>query len=210
MLLNEGNLQSLTGGLRLKVRIQHPEVHERTDRGGSYWYFRYWDDVLQADGTMKPVRRFHVVGPSKGETRLSKKQAEVERDKFLATINKPSIQEKVADGLALFSKPFRNSAASSTSPMTGTQRPRASTSGPRSAGTSGESTMRSADSKTSAVCWAKGMLSSLTPGRASSAFRSVARTLAPSRPSNAAEAIPDFFMPTTSACIPLSFIAVSA
>jgi hypothetical protein len=28
----------------------------------------------------------------------------VERDKFLATINKPTIQEKVADGLALFSK----------------------------------------------------------------------------------------------------------
>ena len=46
MLLNEGNLQSLTGGLRLKVRIQHPEVHERTDRGCSYWYFRYWDDVI--------------------------------------------------------------------------------------------------------------------------------------------------------------------
>ena len=53
MLENDGNLQSLTRGLRLKVRIQHPEVHERTDRGGSYWYFRYWDDVLQADGTMK-------------------------------------------------------------------------------------------------------------------------------------------------------------
>src|ERR1039458_2688217 len=104
MLLNEGNLQSLTGGLRLKVRIQHPDVHERTDRGGSYWYFRYWDDVLQADGTMKPVRRFHVVGPSKGETRLSKKQAEVERDKLVAKINRPTIQEKVADGLALLSK----------------------------------------------------------------------------------------------------------
>src|ERR1039458_8378977 len=104
MLLNEGNLQSLTGGLRLKVRIQHPKVHERTDRGGSYWYFRYRDDVLQADGTMKAVRKFQVVGPSKGENRLAKKKAEVERDKFLATINKPTILEKVADGLALFSK----------------------------------------------------------------------------------------------------------
>lgn len=104
MLLNEGNLQSLTGGLRLKVRIQHPEVHERTDRGGSYWYFRYWDDVLQADGTMKAVRKFQVVGPSKGENRLAKKKAEVERDKFLATINKPTIQEKTADGLVLFTR----------------------------------------------------------------------------------------------------------
>src|SRR5580704_6596549 len=104
MLGNEGNLQSLTGGLRLKVRVQHPGVHERTDRGGSYWFFRYWDDVLQPDGTTKTVRKFHVIGPSQGEIRLGKKQAEVERDKFLAKINKPTIQEKVADGLVLFSK----------------------------------------------------------------------------------------------------------
>jgi len=104
MVGTEGNLQSLTGGLRLKVRIQHPKVHERTDRGGSYWYFRYWDDVLQADGTVKAVRKFQVVGPSKGENRLLKKKAEVERDKFLATINKPTIHEKVADGLVLFNK----------------------------------------------------------------------------------------------------------
>src|SRR5712664_4169537 len=104
MFLNEGNLQSLTGGLPLKVRIQHPGVHERTDRGGSYWYFRYWDDVLQPDGTTKAIRRFQGVGPSKGENRLSKKQAEVERDKFLARINKPTIQEKIADGLVLLNK----------------------------------------------------------------------------------------------------------
>jgi integrase len=100
----EGNLQALTGGLQLKVRIQHPKIHERTDRGGSYWYFRYWDDALQPGGTIKPVRRFQAIGPSKGENRLSKKQAEVERDKFLARINKPTIQEKVADGLVLFSR----------------------------------------------------------------------------------------------------------
>jgi integrase len=100
----QGNLQSLTGGLQLKVRIQHPGVHERNDRGGSYWFVRYWDDVLQPDGKTKAVRKFHVIGPSKGENRLSKKQAEVERDKFLTKINKPSVQEKIADGLALFSK----------------------------------------------------------------------------------------------------------
>ncbi len=104
MLLNDGNLQALTGGLRLKIRIQHPGVHERTDRGGSYWYFRYWEDVLQADGTTKAIRKFNTLGPSKGENRLTKKQAEVERDKFLTKINKPTVQEKVADGLALFSK----------------------------------------------------------------------------------------------------------
>jgi integrase len=104
MLRDDGNLQSLTGGLKLKVRIQHPGVHERTDRGISYWYFRYWDDVLQADGTTKPTRKFHTIGPSKGENRLSKKQAEVERDKFLAKLNKPTIEEKIADGLILFKK----------------------------------------------------------------------------------------------------------
>jgi len=104
MLPHDGNLQALTGGLQLKIRIQHPGVHERTDRGGSYWYFRFWEDILQKDGTTKSVRKFHTVGPSKGDDRLSKKQAEIARDKFLATINKPTIQEKVADGLVLFSK----------------------------------------------------------------------------------------------------------
>jgi integrase len=66
--------------------------------------FPYWDDVLQPDRTLKVVRKFQVVGPSKGENRLSKKQAEVERDKFLAKINKPTIREKIADGLVLFAK----------------------------------------------------------------------------------------------------------
>src|SRR5450432_2171214 len=100
----DGNVLMLAGGPRAKVRIQHPDVHERTDRRGSYWFFRYWDDVLQADGTMKAVRRFHTIGPSKGDNRLSKKLAEVERDKFLAKINKTTVQEKVADGLVLLSK----------------------------------------------------------------------------------------------------------
>jgi integrase len=104
MLRDDGNLQSLIGGLKLKVRIQHPGVHERTDRGVSYWYFRYWDDVLKKDGTTKPIRRFHTIGPSKGENRLSKRQAEVERDKFLAKLNKPTIEEKIADGLILLKK----------------------------------------------------------------------------------------------------------
>jgi integrase len=104
MLSNEGNLQSLTGGLRLKVRIQHPKVHERTDRGEPHWYFRYWQDVVQADGTIKPVRRLRVVGPSKGDNRISRKQADVERDKFLLSIHKPTLQEKIADGLVLFSR----------------------------------------------------------------------------------------------------------
>src|SRR5580704_14691929 len=101
MLRSDANVLTLVGGLQLKVRIQHPDVHERSDRRGAYWYFRYWDDVMQPDGTTRAVRKFQVVGASKGENRLSKKQAEVARDKFLARINKPTIREKVADGLAL-------------------------------------------------------------------------------------------------------------
>jgi integrase len=104
MLADDGNLLSLTGGLKLKVRIQHPGVHERTDRGEPHWYFRYWDDVLRPDGTLKPIRRIQSIGPSRGDNRLSKKQAEVERDKFLARLNKPTIEEKIADGLILMSK----------------------------------------------------------------------------------------------------------
>ncbi|HTU48828.1 MAG TPA: tyrosine-type recombinase/integrase [Bryobacteraceae bacterium] len=102
--MKDANIQSLTGGLRLRVRVQHPGIHERTDRAGTYWFFRYWDDVPQPGSKVKPVRRFHIIGPSKGENRLSKKQAEVERDKFLAKINKPTVQEKIGDGLVLFSK----------------------------------------------------------------------------------------------------------
>jgi integrase len=56
------------------------------------------------DGTSKPIRKFHTIGPSKGDNRLSKKQAEVERDKFLAKLNKPTIEDKIADGLILFKK----------------------------------------------------------------------------------------------------------
>jgi integrase len=104
MFSNDANVQSLTGGLRLKVRVQHPGIHERTDRNGTYWFFRYWADVPQPGGEAKAVRKFHKIGLSKGSSRLSKKQAEVERDKFLAKINKPTIQEKIADGLVLFSK----------------------------------------------------------------------------------------------------------
>src|SRR5262245_36559263 len=98
MLRDDANLHALTGGLRLKVRIQHPGVHERTDRAGSYWYCRVWEDVLQENGSTKAVRKFYTLGPSKGENRISKKLAELQRDRILAAINKPTLQEKVADG----------------------------------------------------------------------------------------------------------------
>jgi integrase len=83
----EAILLNLTGGVRLKQRVQHPSVVERKDRGQYYWYFRYREDELLPVGTIKTRRKFHMVGASRGEGALTKKQAEVERDKFLLEVN---------------------------------------------------------------------------------------------------------------------------
>jgi integrase len=87
MTSNEANLLSLTGGVGLNRRVQHPRVHERKDRKGSYWFFRYWHDEILPDGRIKPRRKFHTIGPSKGEGALTKRRAETERDDFLAELN---------------------------------------------------------------------------------------------------------------------------
>ncbi len=80
-------LLHLTGGVRLKQRVQHPRVIERKDRGSYYWYFRYRDDEILRNGTIKTRRPFPKIGPSRGDDALTKKQAEVERDKFLLERN---------------------------------------------------------------------------------------------------------------------------
>jgi len=102
----EGNLQALAGGLRVKARVQHPQVKPRKDRDGWPWVFRYWHDDVQSDGSVKTLRKYQAVGPSKGDGALSKKQAEIERDKFLAKLNAPTVEvaaERVATtGVALF------------------------------------------------------------------------------------------------------------
>src|ERR1017187_2749816 len=87
MTSNEGTLLSLTGGVGLNRRVQHPKVHDRKDRKGSYWFFRYWHDEILPDGRIKASRKFHTIGPSKGEGGLTKRQADAERDKFLAEVN---------------------------------------------------------------------------------------------------------------------------
>src|SRR5258708_3806871 len=102
----EGSLHMLAGGLRVKARVQHPQVKARKDRNGSPWVFRYWSDDIQLDGTIKILRKYQAVGPSKGEGSITKKQAEIERDKFLAKLNAPTveaaIQQVAATGVALF------------------------------------------------------------------------------------------------------------
>ena len=85
--LHKGALLSLTGGVELKQRVQHPKVHERRDRGSYYWFFRFRHDQLLPDGSIKTTRKFHTVGPSRGEKAIARKQAEIKRDAFLVELN---------------------------------------------------------------------------------------------------------------------------
>src|SRR5262245_29211241 len=102
----EANIQTLAGGLRVKARVQHPQVKPRKDRDGWPWVFRYWLDQAQPDGSVKTLRKYQEVGPSKGEGAITKKQAEVERDKFLAKLNAPTVevaeQQVATTGVAYF------------------------------------------------------------------------------------------------------------
>jgi integrase len=85
--VDRGTLLRLTGGVELKQRVQHPKVHERKDRGSYYWFFRYRRDELLPDGSIKTTRKFHTIGPSRGENAIPKKQAEAKRDVFLVELN---------------------------------------------------------------------------------------------------------------------------
>src|SRR5437763_978414 len=103
---DRGSLQTLSGGLRVKARVQHPQVKPRKDRQGCPWVFRYRADELQPGGSMKTLRKYHEIAPSKGEGAITKKQAEVERDKVLSKLNAPSaevaVQQVAITGVALF------------------------------------------------------------------------------------------------------------
>ncbi len=70
--------------------------------------FRYRADEIQSDGNMKTLRKYQEIGPSKGDGAITKKQAEVERDKFLAKLNAATIEAAVDQvsltGVALFAQ----------------------------------------------------------------------------------------------------------
>src|ERR1019366_8917406 len=107
----QGNLHMLAGGLRVKARVQHPGVKARKDREGWPWVFRYWFDEIQPDGSVKILRKYQAVGTSKGDDAISKKAAEIERDKFLAKLNAPTVeaavQQVASTGVALVSEVAR-------------------------------------------------------------------------------------------------------
>lgn len=99
------SLHMLSGGIVVKARVQHPEVKPRNDRDGAPWVFRYRADEIQIDGSMKTLRKYQSLGPSKGKGAITKKQAEIERDKFMLKLNAPSeevaIQQVASTGVAL-------------------------------------------------------------------------------------------------------------
>src|ERR1039458_1690230 len=106
MFTTEGSLRMLTGGIRVKARVQHPGVKPRKDRASWPWMFRYRAEEVQPDGSVKTLRKYYEIAPSKGEGAITKKQAEIERDKFLAKLNAPTTEEAVqqvaATGVAMF------------------------------------------------------------------------------------------------------------
>ena len=90
----------------MKVRVQHPGVKPRKDRAGWPWIFRYYDDEIQPDGSVKVLRRYHEIAPSKGDRAITKKQAEIGRDKFLAKLNAATVgvavEQVSTTGVAFF------------------------------------------------------------------------------------------------------------
>jgi integrase len=104
----EGTLRLLTGGLRVKPRVQHPKVHEalRSRQEGWWWFIRYWEDEFSADGTVRTVRKRHWIAPSRGDNKIPRKEAECKRDEFLLKLNSPTVeqavQQAVSTGAALF------------------------------------------------------------------------------------------------------------
>jgi hypothetical protein len=93
----EGTLLRLTGGVRLKRRVQHPTAQECWDRKAPYWFIHYRDDVLQSDGTHDPVRKRHIIGPSRGPDAIGKREAQTKCEEFLAQMNAaPSAWEAAA------------------------------------------------------------------------------------------------------------------
>jgi integrase len=100
MFSHEGNIRALLTGDYLKHRVQHPKINECKDWKTPYWFFRYWHDEPQPDGSVKSTRKRQIVGPSKGLNAIAKKQAEGERDKFLVNLNAAPTRPEAAAAVA--------------------------------------------------------------------------------------------------------------
>ena len=98
---DEATLRALLGGVRLIARVQHPKIHIDATANRNY-FFRFWTDQIQPDGTQKAIRMRHVCWPSKGPKKISLKDAEMIRDDELRKINAPNAKIAAAKGQALF------------------------------------------------------------------------------------------------------------
>jgi integrase len=98
----DGSLLTLTGGLKVKARVQHPKVNQRGFKGTRIWFIRYWKDELRPDGSSIPKRAYKTLGMAAGPDKLTEKQAIGERDKFLAGVNNPTVEDALQSGVALF------------------------------------------------------------------------------------------------------------
>jgi len=82
----------------MNSRFQHPQVKARKDRPGWPWIFRYRAEELQPDGSLRTLRKYCEVGPSKGKGALTLKQAEAARDELLA-LNAPACLASAASAV---------------------------------------------------------------------------------------------------------------
>ena len=90
----------------MRTRVQHPELHEarKSKRDGWWWFFRYWKDEIQSDGSLREIRMRQWIGPSRGDHKIPKKDAEVSRDRFLERLNGLAPAERTEEGAILFGK----------------------------------------------------------------------------------------------------------
>lgn len=80
----------------MKARLSVPQVKPRPDRHGRPWVFRYRETVIQPDGSVKILRKYREVAPSRGRGAITRKQAEQGRDQFLAQLTGTPVAEAVA------------------------------------------------------------------------------------------------------------------
>jgi len=85
----------------VKAHVQHPKIHIDGSKARNY-FFRYWEDEIQPDGTVKRTRMRHTCGPSRGDTKITLKQAELIRDDEMRKRNAPDVKTALVKGQSLF------------------------------------------------------------------------------------------------------------
>ena len=78
----------------MKLRVQHPKVQQCADTAHPYWFFRYRDDEIQPDGTIRTSQKRKILSAIKGiaankaiPDAMTKREAEQARDDFFAGEN---------------------------------------------------------------------------------------------------------------------------